>query len=162
MTLLEIRNKFNLTQAFAASSVDVPLRTYIRYENDNNYGSALKRESMIKILMDKYEITEDKGILSIETIKSELTSLFENKYKDQIYFCYLFGSYAKGYAKDNSDVDLFVSSSLTGLRLVGLIESIRITLHKKIDLIRFDTIGNNLELLSEIMKDGIKIYSKRL
>ena len=158
MTLLQIRNKYQISQALAASSVGIPLRTYIRYENDNDYGSALKRESMIQKLMNIYEITEDKGILSIETIKNELTSLFDSEYKGKIEFCYLFGSYAKGYAKDNSDVDLCVSTSLTGLKFVGLIEAIRAVLHKRIDLIRFNNLENNLELVSEIMKDGIKIY----
>ena len=158
MTLLEIRNKYQISQALAASSVDVPLRTYIRYENNNDYGNSLKRESMIQKLMSKYEITEDKGMLSIETIKNELTSLFDSEYKGKIEFCYLFGSYAKGYAKDNSDVDLCVSTSLTGLRFAGLSEAIRTVLHKRIDLIRFNNLENNLELVCEIMKDGIKIY----
>mgnify|MGYP002623529872 CR=1 FL=1 len=158
MTLLQIRNKFNLTQAIAASSVNVPLRTYIRYENDDGYGSALKRESMMNKLIDKYEITEEKGTLSTETIKKELTKIFDNDYKNQIEFCYLFGSYAKGYAKESSDIDLCVSTSLTGLEFIGLSESIRNTLHKKIDLIRFNTLKSNLELVNEIMKDGIKIY----
>jgi len=158
MTLLQTRNKYKLSQSAAASSVGVPLRTYIRYENDDNYGSPLKRDSMIQILVNKYEVTEDKGVLSVETIASELKSIFENEYKNQIEFCYLFGSYAKGYAKDNSDVDLCVSTSLTGLKFVGLSESIRSALHKRIDLIRFNTLENNLELISEIMKDRIKIY----
>ncbi|MBE6136098.1 MAG: nucleotidyltransferase domain-containing protein [Erysipelotrichaceae bacterium] len=158
MTLLQIRNKYQISQALAASSVGVPLRTYIRYENNNDYGNSLKRESMIQKLMNKYEITEDKGMLSIETIKNELTSLFDSEYKGKIEFCYLFGSYAKGYAKDNSDVDLCVSTSLTGLRFAGLSEAIRTVLHKRIDLIRFNNLENNLELVCEIMKDGIKIY----
>lgn len=158
MTLLEIRNKYQISQALAASSVDVPLRTYIRYENNNDYGNSLKRESMIQKLMSKYEITEDKGMLSIETIKNELTSLFDSEYKGKIEFCYLFGSYAKGYAKDNSDVDLCVSTSLTGLRFAGLSEAIRTVLHKRIVLIRFNNLENNFELVCEIMKDGIKIY----
>ncbi len=157
MTLLQIRNKYQISQALAASSVDVPLRTYIRYENNNDYGNSLKRESMIQKLMNKYEITEDKGILSIEAIKNELTSLFDSEYKGKIEFCYLFGSYAKGYAKGNSDVDLCVSTSLTGLRFAGLSEAIRTVLHKRIDLIRFNNLENNLELVYEIMKDGIKI-----
>lgn len=157
MTLLQIRNKYQISQALAASSVDVPLRTYIRYEKNNDYGNSLKRESMIQKLMNKYEITEDKGILSIEAIKNELTSLFDSEYKGKIEFCYLFGSYAKGYAKGNSDVDLCVSTSLTGLRFAGLSEAIRTVLHKRIDLIRFNNLENNLELVYEIMKDGIKI-----
>ena len=158
MNLLETRNKYHLSQVLAAKSLNIPVRTYIRYESDNDYGSSLKRESMIKLLIDKYEITEDKGLLSIEEIKNSLSSLFENEYKNQIDFCYLFGSYAKGYAKENSDVDLCIATSLTGLAFAGLSESIRNVLNKRIDLIRFSNLNDNLELIQEIMKDGIKIY----
>lgn len=158
MTLLQIRNKYHLSQIETAKSLNIPLRTYIRYEKNDEYGSFLKRESMIKTLVDKYEITENKGVLSLEQIRDVLVALFENEYKGKIDFCYLFGSYAKGYAKDASDIDLCISTSLTGLNFIGLSETIRNMLHKKIDLVRFNTLSNNLELLSEIMKDGIKIY----
>ena len=70
----------------------------------------------------------------------------------------MFGSYAKGTAKETSDIDLYVSSSLTGLKFVGLIERLRQGLHKKIDLIRSSELVNNIDLMNEIMKDGIKIY----
>ena len=137
MSLLETRNQFGLSQMKAAAILNVPLRTYIRYEADDSYGNNLKREMMINILKDNLEITETKGLLNVEQIKERLIKLFESEYSGQIEFCYLFGSYAKGYAKENSDVDLVVSTSLTGLQFVGLSESIREVLHKKIDLIRF-------------------------
>ena len=158
MTLLETRKQYGVSQLDVATALGIPVRTYVRYEQDDNYGSALKRNMMIKTINEKYEITEDKGLLTLEQIKKGLVEVFEKKYKGEIEFCYLFGSYAKGYAKGNSDIDLCVSSSLTGLKLVGLSEAIRSVLHKKIHLIRFDTLNNNFELISEIMKDGIKIY----
>lgn len=158
MNLLETRNKYKLSQINAATLLNMPVRTYIRYEKDDNYGDALKRKMMIETLNEKCEITEDKGILPIEQIKKSLISLFESEYKGQIEFCYLFGSYAKGYANESSDVDLCVSTILKGLDFVGLSESIRQVLCKRVDLIRFSNLGNNLELLNEIMKDGIKIY----
>ena len=158
MTLLEVRKEYKLSQLQASNILGVPERTYRRYEDDNNYGDPLKRKMFINILNEQCEITEDKGILSIEDIKNKLTSLFDNEYKDEIDFCYLFGSYAKGTPKENSDVDLYVSSSLTGLRFVGLIEKIRQTLHKRVDLIRSSELNNNIELVNEIMKGGIKIY----
>ena len=71
---------------------------------------------------------------------------------------YLFGSYAKGYAKENSDVDLCVSTDLTGLRFVGLSGELREELKKKVDLLRLSDIQNNYELINEVMQDGIKIY----
>ena len=158
MTLLESRKKYGVSQSDVATILKVPLRTYIRYEKDNSYGDELKRQMMINSIHEKYEITEEKGILSIGFIKDELTKLFQSQYKDVVNFCYLFGSYAKGYANEKSDVDLCVSSSLTGIKIAGLAESIRNVLHKHIDLIRVDTLNGNIELLNEIMKDGIKIY----
>ena len=158
MTLLETRSQYNLSQGKAASIIGMPLRTYLRYEKDDNYGSELKRESMIRLLVNKCEITETKGLLTFEQIKESLTNLFNGEYKDKVEFCYLFGSYAKGYAKEDSDVDLFVKTSLTGLAFAGLSESIRLSLHKKVDLVRFSNIEGNLELLADILKNGIRIY----
>ena len=157
MRLLETRKQYNVSQVEVSNLLGIPVRTYIRYELDDNYGSELKRQTMINLINDKYEITEEKGLLNVELIKKKLTTLFSNQYKETVGFCYLFGSYAKGYATEHSDVDLCVSTSLKGLDFVGLSEDIRNVLHKKIDLIRFDTLDNNLELINEIMKDGIKI-----
>lgn len=75
-----------------------------------------------------------------------------------IEYCYLFGSYAKGKASNISDVDLFVSTSVTGLRYFGLVEPLRERLKKKVDLLNFNQIKDNTEVLNEILKDGIKIY----
>ena len=158
MSLKEIRISYGLSQSEAASVVGVPVRTFRRYELDEQYGSGFKRAMFINLLKDKYEITEEKGFLTIERIKQTLTELFDNEYSDSIDFCYLFGSYAKGLAKENSDVDLYISSSLTGLRFVGLIEKIRQTLHKKVDLLRSSELENNIDLVNEILKDGVKIY----
>ena len=160
MTLFETRNYYKLSQIEASKIAGIPVRTFRRYESDENYGSEIKREAFIFKIVDKCEITEEKGILSVELIKKELTDLFDNEYKGKINFCYLFGSYAKGMAKENSDVDLYISSSLTGLKFVGLIETIRQRLNKKIDLIRESELENNLDLINEILSNGIKIYGK--
>lgn len=159
MTLKETRVNYKLSQLEAANVLKVPLRTYLRYERDNEYGNKLKREGMIKFLNDKYEITNVKGVLSLEDIKERIHKVFDEQYKDQINFCYLFGSYAKGYATGKSDVDLLVSTSLTGLNFIGITESVRAVLgDKTIDLVKFEHQEKNLALLYEIMKDGIKIY----
>lgn len=158
MTLKEIRTNYNLSQKEASLILDIPVRTYRRYETDDNYGSSFKRKSFIDILNNKCEITEDKGVLTVEQIKNKVSTLFDNEYKGQIDFCYLFGSYAKGLATEISDVDLYVSSSLTGIKFVGLIERLRQSLHKKVDVIRSSELNNNIELVNEIMKHGFKIY----
>lgn len=158
VSLKEIRESYGLSQVEAASIVGVPVRTFRRYELDEQYGSRFKRTMFINLLKDKFEITEEKGLLTIEKIKQIVTDLFDTQYDGLIDFCYLFGSYAKGLAKDSSDVDLYVSSSLTGLSFIGLIERLRQVLHKKVDLIRNSELENNIELVNEILKDGVKIY----
>ena len=81
-----------------------------------------------------------------------------NNYKNDITFCYIFGSYAKGYATERSDVDICVNTTLKGLDFVGLVEELHQILKKEVDVIRFSGLKDNMELINEIMKDGIKIY----
>lgn len=158
MELEKLRKEFCLSQVEAANIIDIPIRTYIRYEKDDNYGSSLKREAMIKSLKDACEVTNVKGLLSLEQISNSINELIKSTYKNDIYFCYIFGSYAKGYANEKSDIDICVSTKLAGLTFVKLKSDLETKLHKNVDLIRFSDLNNNLELINEIMKDGIKIY----
>ena len=156
MKLFDLRKEYGLSQLDAANICGVPLRTYVRYERDNDYGSGLKRTAMIKALNDKCEITEEKGVLSLNQIMKGVRNVIEKDYKESVSLCYLFGSYAKGYASDKSDVDLCVSTSLTGLDYAGLAEDLHRELHKTIELVRLNNASG--ELIYEIMKDGIKVY----
>jgi predicted nucleotidyltransferase len=133
----------------------MPLRTYIRYENEDKYIGSLKYEKLLDILEEKFQITEEKGIQKIETIIEVVNDIFKEY---DIDFCYLFGSYAKGKQTEISDIDLCISGNVTGLAIFGLVEKLRVGLKKKIDLLRLSEIHNNEELLKEIMRDGIKIY----
>jgi len=157
VSLMEIRKKNGLSQASAAAIIGMPLRTYIRYENDASYGDPLKRRMIEQVMHDRFEITENKGLLTIEDIRSGLGEVLD-EYKGSVEFCYLYGSYAKGYAIETSDVDLCISTSLTGLKYVGLAEKIRSKLHKKTDLVRLSDLKDNIELVTEILKSGIRIY----
>lgn len=156
MTLKELRISFGLTQIEASNSIGVPLRTYKRYES-NPDESNLKYQKMVELLLNKYEITEIKGIYSLDELKSIILNVID-QYKDDISFCYIFGSYAKGYAKEESDIDICINTTLTGFKFVGLVEKLHQALKKKVDVIRFNDLKDNLELINEIMKDGIKIY----
>ena len=157
ITLKQYRESIGISSIEASNACGIPLRTYQRYEQNNSYGSELKRKAIFDILIDKYEITEEKGILKFENIKTKVSEVLD-KYKDDVKFCYLFGSYAKGYAKENSDVDLCIATSLTGLKFVGLSGELRENLNKNIDLLRLSDVQSNESLLNEIMKDGKKIY----
>ena len=156
MNLFDLRKEYGLSQLKTAEICSVPLRTYIRYESDNEYGNTLKRKAMIAAIKDACEITEEKGILSIDQIMKGVHKVIEEKYQGTVNLCYLFGSYAKGYATKKSDVDLCISTDLTGLAYVGLAERLHVELHKSIDLINLK--NANSDLIYEIMKDGIKIY----
>ena len=78
--------------------------------------------------------------------------------KNQVEHLSLFGSYAKGKANPISDVDLLISSNVKGLKFYGLVEEIRTALHKKVDVLDVNQLKDNLELMQEILKDGVKIY----
>ena len=156
MTLKELRLSYGISQKEVSSSIGIPLRTYIRYENINDM-SNIKYQKMIDLLKDKYEITETRGILSFDEIKRIVNEVID-AYKGSISFCYIFGSYAKGYANEASDVDICISTTLTGLSFIGFVEQLHQSLKKNVDVIRLQELKDNLELLNEIMKDGIKIY----
>ena len=156
-SLKTIRTDFGVTVKEASRTSGVPLRTYLRYEKDENYGNALKRKAIIRSLEEAYSIDEEKGVLTLESIKSSVYSVME-AYKDSIQFCYLFGSYAKGYATEKSDVDLCVSTTLSGFEYLALLEKLKESLHKKVDLLRLSEVKEDEALLVEVMKDGFKIY----
>ena len=100
-------------------------------------------------------IDENNGLLTIDDIQRKCSEVFE---KYEVNFCYLFGSYAKGKETPNSDVDLLISTNVKGLKFYGLVEELRITLRKRVDVLDMNQLKGNLELTEEIMKEGEKIY----
>ena len=153
--LKSIRLDKELTQQQAAGIVGVSLRSYKSYENDLDKRGNLKYNYIYEKLSQINPIDEEHGIVDLEYISRKCSEIFD-KYK--INFCYLFGSYAKGKAKDDSDVDLLISTEIKGLKFFGLVEELRNSLQKKVDVIEVAGLKNNVELLEEILKDGIKIY----
>jgi len=157
-TLKELRKNFNITQEEASKIVNVPLRTYVRYEIDDKYASTIKYDYIVNMLKKCCEITEDKGILSIESIKNSIKMVLA---KYEVSFCYLFGSYAKGYAKETSDVDLLIQTNISGMQFFGLVEELRESLHKNVDLLRVSDVVDNIDLLNEILISGVKIFEQQ-
>lgn len=70
----------------------------------------------------------------------------------------LFGSYAKGTAKINSDIDIMVESDLRGLAFYGLLEDIVNAIDKSVDLLDKRQISNASKIKSEINSTGVIIY----
>ncbi len=155
MTLKELRLAYNISQKEAAHAVGISLRSYIMYENDANKKNTLKYKFIYQELERIYKIDEEHGLLTLDNIQLICDKIF-SKYK--INYCYLFGSYAKGNQKAESDVDLLISSDVKGLKFFGLAEKLREQLHKKVDLLDVSQLVKNPELLDEVLKYGIKIY----
>lgn len=155
MELREIRKKANITQQEASNIVGVPLRTFIRYENEEKYEKTLKYQKICDVLQQTFRIDEEHGILTIEEIKNICKEVFD---KYDVEFAFLFGSYAKNKQKPLSDVDILVSTDITGLDYFGVVEDLRESLHKKVDLIRLKDIKPNSEFMKEILRVCIRIY----
>jgi len=155
LTLKELRKSKKLTQAECAKHLGIPLRTYQSYEADTAKADTIKHAYMVQKLQSYGFVDENHGILTIDQIKSVCTAVFRD---NDIEYCYLFGSYAKGKATELSDVDLLISTSMSGLKFFDLIEALREGLRKKVDVLGKEQLNDNPNLMNEILKDGIKIY----
>lgn len=88
-------------------------------------------------------------------IRDILNPVFKNhKVKKAI----LFGSYAKGMANEQSDIDILVDSGLRGLKFFGLLEDVVNSLNKDVDLIDTSQIISDSKIENEIAKSGVVIY----
>ena len=101
----------------------------------------------------QYAVCEEREPL--EQIKAICGQVFEGK---KITYCYLFGSYAKGKARECSDVDLLVSTPISGMQFYDLVEELREKLCKQVDVLNQEQLRDNLPLVEEILRDGVKIY----
>lgn len=151
----ELRTEKKLTQQQVAEMLGISLRSYKSYENDADKVGTLKYYYILDKLKAINPIDEEHGILDLEYIKEKCNSVFSEY---PVHYCFLFGSYAKGKAVGTSDVDLLVSSDVKGLKFYGMVEKLRTSLHKKVDVLSLEQLRDNLELTDEILKDGIKIY----
>lgn len=156
-TLKELRIAKGLTQEKTCALLGVSLRSYKTYENDESKVGTIKYNYMLEQLEKYIPIDEEHGVLTINDIK-RVCKVVLDKYS--VKYCILFGSYAKGNANGKSDVDLLISTDVTGLRFFGIAERLRNALHKKVDLLDLKQLTENRELLDEILKDGVKVYEQ--
>lgn len=151
----ELRLQNNLTQEHCAKLLGISLRSYKTYENDESKTNSIKYKYLLETLEKHCTITEDNGVLTLDFISKTCNNILKEY---NVEFCYLFGSYAKGSATDSSDVDLLISLFENGLKYYEILEKLRESLHKKVDLLSLEQLKNNPELTNEILKTGVKIY----
>ena len=155
MTLKELRSSKSLTQKAAAALCGIPLRTYVRYENNPDAEGSLKYQFLFQEISQFGFVDENHGVLSKDDIVRSCNLVFQTY---PVEYCYLFGSYAKGLASETSDVDLLLCTNITGIKFYGLVERLRETLKKNVDVLEVRQLTNNPELINEILRDGVKIY----
>lgn len=95
--------------------------------------------------------------LTVEYIKKESEPIFKKyNFIDKVY---LFGSYARNSALNNSDIDLVVKlNTNVGMKLYGLYDEFENSLNKKIDLLTENEIMNIMP--KTYFRDRVLIYEK--
>jgi len=155
MTIKDIRKMNKLTQVEASRITGIPIRTYKMYENDQSKIGSIKYNYILDKLSAYGFIDENHGVLSLEDIQSGVSEVLSEYTVD---YAILFGSYAKGLAEPISDVDLLISTEISGLKFFGIAEKLRTKLNKKIDLLDLKQLNGNQELLKNILGEGIRVY----
>ncbi len=99
-------------------------------------------------------------IYQIDEIQSRLYPIFDSA---PVYRAILFGSYAKGCATEQSDVDIVIDSrgQLLDFNFYGVLEDVTQSLDKRVDMIEISEIQKNSPLFEEIEKQGVILYDRQ-
>jgi predicted nucleotidyltransferase len=103
-------------------------------------------------------------MLTIEQIRKTVSDYFKDKPVKRVY---LFGSYARGEADENSDVDLLVDvdrSAKVGLKFYGWYEELKNNFFHRLDLIsnvERPEHTSNWKFMERINREKFLLYEKR-
>jgi predicted nucleotidyltransferase len=156
-SLKDLRKEKNITQREAAKIADVSLRTYVFYENHPTEARAFSYQNVYLKIEGVGFHDESHGILSLEEILRLVKPIFAEA---KLPYVYLFGSYARGEAREDSDVDFLIPPRLEGLAYYDLVEHLRAALGKRIDLLDAHELTENPEILSAVLEDGVRLDEK--
>ncbi|MBI9008577.1 MAG: nucleotidyltransferase domain-containing protein [Tenericutes bacterium] len=157
-----LRDNLKLTQEQVSLLTGVPVKTLRNWEQEvrkpSKWTIDLVMDRLLRVKMEEYAIENElTDTLSFLTIKENVSEVAKNYPIDRIY---LFGSYVKGTAKEDSDIDLYMESSLFSLDFFGFAEALRVKLNKKIGLLSNKTVESNSNIEREIFKSGVLIYER--
>lgn len=150
--LKQLRKQLGFTQEKAAELCGVSRRTYQTYED------GYTDNKTYRAILDKLNKLEDYSLLSLSFIKKTAREVFV-KYPE-VKCVYLYGSYARGDATSESDVDFMIVCHGMGLNFFTMVVELEDSLHKKVDLQTHEQVGGNADFLENILVDGIRIYKK--
>lgn len=95
--------------------------------------------------------------LDIQDIRKAVSVLGAQYGAERIY---LFGSYARGEAGENSDIDLRIDrGNIRGWALGGLLSDLEDQLHKKVDLLTTGSLQK--DFLDSIKKEEVLLYERK-
>lgn len=98
-----------------------------------------------------------KKVLNIEDIRKTVSNLGSLYGADRIF---LFGSYARGDANADSDIDLRIDrGAIRGFALGGLLVDLEEALDKKIDLLTTGSLDE--DFLNEIKNEEVLLYDRK-
>ena len=152
--LRQKRKELGLTQIQAANACGVSRRTYQTYEETNTYNSTC--EYILKKFEEMGILDGSNVVCTIRQIKNACKEVFSTY--PEVKCAYLFGSYARGEATKDSDIDIVVACPPIGMRFYGIATLLEERLHKVIDLHTHRQLINNEEFMLEVLKEGVKIY----
>lgn len=159
--LKQIRNNLGLSQKEVSSYLGIPLRTIQNWEEGTRVPNEFTLNMVIEKLLEKnqeHTFSKEEGVYSFNLLKKKISEL---AVKYNISKVILFGSYAKGYAKPTSDIDLVITTDITGLAFFGMLDDFVTTLNKDVDLIREKDILMGSLVDKEIKQTGVIIYKNR-
>lgn len=154
MELKDLRHVLGQSQKEVAQRFNMSTRMYQNYENDLKYKGTFKYNLILEILAKEVYIEDETSILTLEQIKKKTQAIFK---KNDIRYCYLFGSYAKGSPTPTSDVDLLIDKFEDSFGFLIFVEEIRQALRKNVDIVCLDRL-TIATIVDEVLKEGIKIY----
>lgn len=96
-------------------------------------------------------------MLTIEDIRRKITPICQSYGIERLY---LFGSYARGEAKSDSDIDFRLDKGkVRGVQIGGLYMDLQEALQQKIDLLTTNQISANF--LKQIQAEEIVLYDEK-
>ena len=154
--LRQRRKELGLTQEQAAEACGVSRRTYQTYEEQEVVNKTF--EELRQKLNDLGVLDNSNYVLSLKYIKRICTEVFSTMYPE-VKAAYLFGSYSRGEATGESDVDILVVIDPIGMKFFGMVAELEDRLHKSVDVQTHRQLGTGA-FLEEVLKDAIKLYKK--
>ena len=148
-TLKQKRKELGLTQVQMANLCGVSRRTYQTYETKQTVDDAFNE--LVSNLDEMGILDGSNVVLSKKEIKQKAASVFA-KYPE-VDCAYLFGSYARGDADKDSDVDIMVIlNKVMGMDFFGIIVDLQDAFGKSVDLHTHTQVMGNEYLFKDILK----------